>query len=190
MAASQPLVADEILDAYDLRRHRRLLDVGGGSGVFAQAAALRAPDLRVCVFDLPRLPSRPAPGSRMAGLAGRAEVAAGSFLEDPLPTGADVISLVRVIHDHDDASAMTILRAVRRALPAGGRLLLAEPMAGTSGAAAMGDAYFGVYLLAMGQGRPRSAETLTGMLKEAGFGRVHRLRTHTPILTSALLSDG
>jgi demethylspheroidene O-methyltransferase len=34
MAASQTLVADEILDAYPIRRHRRLLDVGGGNGTF------------------------------------------------------------------------------------------------------------------------------------------------------------
>ena len=188
MAASQPLVADEVLDAYDMRRHRMLLDVGGGSGVFAQAAAARTPGLRVCVFDLPPVAEEARRRFAAAGLGDRASAVGGSFLEDSLPGGADLISLVRVVHDHDDAGAMAILRAVRRALPAGGRLLLAEPMAETRGAAAMGDAYFGVYLLAMGQGRPRTAETLSRMLREAGFGRVRPLRTHTPLLTSALLA--
>ena len=37
---SQPLVADEVLDAYDLHGHRCLLDVGGGQGRFLLAAAL------------------------------------------------------------------------------------------------------------------------------------------------------
>ena len=189
MAASQPLVADEVLDAYDMRRHRMLLDVGGGSGLFAQRAAERVASLRVAVFDLPAVAETARARFAAAGLGARAEVFGGSFLDGSLPGGADLISLVRVVHDHDDAAAMTILRAVRRALPPGGRLLLAEPMAGTPGAAAMGDAYFGVYLLAMGQGRPRTAEKLTGMLRAAGFGRVRRLKTHTPLLVSALLSS-
>jgi demethylspheroidene O-methyltransferase len=190
MAASQPLVADDVLDSYDVRQHRCLLDVGGGSGLFAQKAAERAPALSVMVFDLPPVAACATARFADAGLSDRATAHGGSFLTDPLPHGADIISLVRVIHDHDDASAMTILRAARRALPAGGRLLLAEPMAGTKGAEPMGDAYFGIYLLAMGQGRPRTADLLTSMLRAAGFASVRRLKTHTPLLTSALLAHG
>jgi len=190
MAASQPLVADEVLDAYDVRRHRCLLDVGGGSGLFALKAAERAPALCVQVFDLPSVAAKAAERFAAAGLSHRAAAHGGSFLTDALPPGADLISLVRVIHDHDDGAAMTILRAVRRALPPNGRLLLAEPMAGTPGAEPMGDAYFGLYLLAMGQGRPRSAATLAAMLREAGFARTRSLKTHTPLLTGVLVADG
>ena len=53
MTASQPLVADEILDAYPLSRHRCLLDVGGGEGAFVTRAAERTPALRCILFDLP-----------------------------------------------------------------------------------------------------------------------------------------
>ncbi len=53
MAASQPLVADEVLAAYRIGRHRRLLDVGGGDGSFLQAAAAQAPGLQLMLFDLP-----------------------------------------------------------------------------------------------------------------------------------------
>ena len=64
---------------------------------------------------------------------------------------------MRVVHDHDDGAALHLMRAVHAALPRGGRLLLAEPMAGTPGAERMGDAYFGFYLLAMGSaGRGRA----------------------------------
>ncbi|RZL67926.1 MAG: methyltransferase, partial [Variovorax sp.] len=123
-----------------------------------------------------------------AGLSDRITIVGGSFLSDPLPTGADVVSLVRVIHDHDDASAMQILHAVRRALPAGGCLLLAEPMAGTRGAETMGDAYFGFYLLAMGRGRVRTAVELTAMLRAAGFDRVQQRRTRVPLQTGLLVA--
>jgi demethylspheroidene O-methyltransferase len=186
MAASQPLVADEILDAYDVRRHRVLLDVGGGEGVFLEAAARRAPGLQLRLFDLPPVAARAERRFAEVGISGRARAFGGSFLADALPDGADLISLVRVVHDHDDANVMILLQAVRAALAPGGTLLLGEPLAGTKGAERMGDAYFGFYLLAMGSGRPRRAETLTAMLHEAGFAQVRLHATHTPLLTSVL----
>lgn len=190
MAASQPLVADEILDTYDLARHKRLLDVGGGDGSFLVAAARRAPALQLVVFDLPAVAERARRRFEDAGLTGRASAIGGNFLADELPAGADVASLVRVIHDHDDAGAITILRAVRRALAPEGRLLLAEPMAATPGAEAMGDAYFGFYLLAMGRGQPRTPEALTVLLKRAGFAHVRVVPTRMPLQTGLLVASG
>jgi demethylspheroidene O-methyltransferase len=188
MAASQPLVADEILDAYALRAHRALLDVGGGDGRFLASAAARAPALQLMLFDLPAVAERAADRFAALGLAPRARTFGGNFLSDALPLGADIASLVRVVHDHDDANAMTILRAVRAALPPRGTLLLAEPMAGTRGAEAMGDAYFGFYLLAMGRGRPRREDELIAMLQAAGFGAVRPLPTRMPLQTRLLVA--
>jgi demethylspheroidene O-methyltransferase len=186
MAASQPLVADQILDAYLFHRHRRLLDVGGGDGTFLCAAAARAPALQLMLFDLPAVAERARANIAAQGLAQRCSVTGGDFRRDPLPPGADLATLIRVVHDHDDASALAILGAVHQALSPGGRLLLAEPMAATSGAEAMGDAYFGIYLFAMGRGRPRSAAQLALLLKQAGFGQVRRLRTAMPLQTGLL----
>ena len=189
MSASQPLVTGEILDAYPMNRHRCLLDVGGGEGTFLLAAAQRTPGLRVVLFDLPPVAERARARFAAAGIADRARAVGGDFHSNPLPEGADVVSLVRVIHDHDDDEALALLRAVRRALPADGALLLAEPMAQTPGAEAMGDAYFGFYLLAMGSGRPLTAAELTQLLTAAGFGRVREARTARPMLVRVLVAS-
>ena len=186
MAASQPLVAEEALGAYDLRRHRCLLDVGGGEGGFLCAAGAAAPDLRLVLFDLPAVAERARARLDAAGLSDRATAVGGDFLADPLPGGADVASLVRVLHDHDDEGALALLRAVRRALPPGGTLLLAEPMSDTPGAEPVGEAYFGFYLLAMGRGRPRTPAEIGALLRRAGFDGVRQRRTRTPLLTSVL----
>jgi len=188
MSASQTLVSDEVLDAYSFDKHRRLLDVGGGEGTFLSAVAQRAPHLQLVLFDLPAVAERARVRFAEQGLAGRTTVAGGSFFSDPLPAGCDVISLVRVIFDHDDARALQILKAVRRAMPDGGTLLLTEPMAGTRGAEAMGDAYFGFYLLAMGKGRSRSASQLTELLTAAGFGDVRLLRNPMPLQTQVIVA--
>ena len=52
MAASQAMVAEEVLASYRVGRHRCLLDVGGGDGSFLVAVAARAPALRLALFDL------------------------------------------------------------------------------------------------------------------------------------------
>jgi len=188
MAASQPLVADEVLAAYRIARHRRLLDVGGGDGSFLAAAAAQAPNLQLVLFDLPPVAEHGRARLEAAGLAHRCTVAGGDFLADPLPDGADVVSLVRVIHDHDNPAALAILRAARRALPPGGTLLLAEPMAGTPGAEPIGDAYFGFYLMAMGRGRARTQGELSTLLTAAGFTGIRRVPTHTPLLVSVIVA--
>jgi len=188
MTASQPMVIEEVLDAYPLRRHRCLLDVGGGEGRFVAAAAQHAPALQCMLFDLP--PVAELARQRLAGLglSARVQVHGGSFFDDTLPRGADLVSLVRVLFDHDDANVLAILRAARAALPVGGTLLVAEPMAQAEGARAMGDAYFGFYLLAMGRGQPRSAAALGELLRLAGFDQVRELRTRLPLQAGVLVA--
>jgi demethylspheroidene O-methyltransferase len=189
MATSQALIAGQVLDAYPLRRHRSLLDVGGGFGAFALAALQRAPQLHCRVFDLPAVAARTQARFEAAGCAERATALGGDFLTDPLPGGADVISLVRVLHDHDDASVHRILRAAREALGPGGTLLIAEPMPDGGDTQRVGDAYFGFYLLAMGQGRARSPERLAAMLREAGFRAPRRRRTQVPLQCQVLVTQ-
>jgi demethylspheroidene O-methyltransferase len=181
MAASQPLVADQVLDAHAFTRHRRVLDIGGGDGSFLLRAAQRAPQLQLVLFDLPAVAQQAHQRFQQAGLGHRAQAVGGDFKRDPLPQGADLITLLRVVHDHDDGDVRTLLSAAFQALAPGGTLLLAEPMAGTAGAQAMGDAYFGFYLLAMGSGRPRTAPELEAMLHMAGFQRVRQLPTRMPL---------
>lgn len=188
MSASQPLVADEVLDSYDIARHSCLLDVGGGQGRFLCAAARRAPGLKLMLFDLPGVVGAARTAFQADGLQHRTSVHGGDFTRDTLPLGADIASLVRVIYDHPDERALQILRAVHRALPAGGTLLVAEPMAGAAGAPRMGDAYFGFYLLAMHGGRPRTAAELAALMQAAGFERVQERATAIPLQVGLLVA--
>ncbi|WP_439533323.1 methyltransferase [Polymorphobacter sp.] len=188
MAASQPMVAEQVLESLDFRRYRRLLDIGGGHGAFLAEVAARHPSLELALFDLPPVVAAASDVLAGRGLA-KVAVHGGSFRDDPLPTGADLISLVRILHDHDDEVVQALLASVHAALPAGGHLLIAEPMAGTLGAEAMGDAYFGLYLWAMGSGRPRSAEAYRTMLARAGFARVRELPSALPMVARILLAE-
>jgi len=186
MTASQPLIADQLIDAYPFARHRRVLDIGGGEGAFVAALAARVPKLDLGLFDLPAVGERARVRLDRVAPGTCCTILGGDFLTDPLPMGWDLITLVRVLHDHDDGPAMALLRRIHAALPEGGRLLIAEPMAATRGAEPMGDGYFGLYLLAMGSGRPRSAAEIRGMLNAAGFASSRLLRTAMPLTLQAI----
>lgn len=188
MAATQPMVSQQIIDAYDFSGHRRMLDVGGGSGAFAEAIMAAAPELQIGIFDLPEvLKTTQLEVAADAGKSGW-HLHAGSFKDGALPQGYDLITLVRITHDHDDDVVQALLAKIYTALPPGGRLLIIEPMAASPGAEPMGHAYFGMYLWAMGSGRPRTKLEITQMLQAAGFPRIKAIPTALPIITSAIVA--
>jgi len=187
MSLSQDMVAAQVTGAWPLAAHRRLMDVGGGDGAFLRAAARSAPRLELALFDLPGVATIAA--DRFAAESLPVAVSGGSFLEDDLPTGADLVTLVRILHDHDDEPVRRLLRAVRKAIAPGGTILIAEPMAGPGPAERVGDAYFGMYLLAMGSGRPRTPAEIMVMLQEAGFARPRRVPTAMPMIAQVVIAQ-
>lgn len=186
MASSQRFVIEELLHAYPFEEHRRVLDVGGGQGGWLCALVQRHPHLSCDLFDLPPVAQLATEHIARQGLGHRIRTHGGSFASDELPHGADLATLVRVAHDHDDATVLTVLRAIHRALPLGGSLLLAEPMAKT-GKASSSDPYFHFYLMAMGSGRLRTSDALSALLAQAGFTHIERIPNPMPLHTQILL---
>jgi len=181
MAHTQSLVTDEIIDAYSMSKHQHVLDIGGGQGAFIKRLAGHYPHLRFTLFDIPGVAELSNAHFKEIGLSNRAHAVGGNFFQDSLPKGCDLATLVRVIFDHDDVRVKQLLANVFDALNPGGTLLLAEPMAETKGFEAMGHAYFGFYLLAMGRGRPRTEAEIKGLLSEAGFTGIELLNSYMPL---------
>lgn len=181
MAESQVLVAEDTLRLVDLSRRDRLLDVGGGTGAFLEEVGKAHPGLSLSLFDMPAVldavPQR---------LQSRLTLHPGDFRADPLPVGADTISLVRVLYDHPDAVVTALLAKVRGALPPGGMILVSEPMSGGDHPDPATDVYFAIYTLAMRTGRTRSASEIAGLLREAGFDSIRQRPGDRPFVTSVV----
>ncbi|MFY7873282.1 MAG: methyltransferase [Limnohabitans sp.] len=183
MAQSQGFLVQEILSSYYFDEHRCVLDVGAGQGRFASALACHAPHLKLKMFDLPPVLAQARGRLEQAGLAERVSLHPGSFLDDPLPSGADLVTLVRVAHDHPDAVVRQLFAKAHAALPAGGVLLVAEPMAQPPEApsADQADAYYHFYLMAMGSGRLRTPQEIAALMREAGFIAIEQVPNPMPI---------
>lgn len=188
MAASQHFVADEVLASMTFRDVDRLLDVGGGHGAFLRHIGTAWPHLELGLFDLPEVAVT---GAQLLGEAlgaGRVTGHPGNFFSDSIPKDYDMVSLVRILHDHDDAPAQALLGNIRKSLAPGARLLIAEPMAQIPGTEPMGEAFFGLYLWAMGSGRPRSPAEIIAMTRAAGFASARFVATAQPVNASVIIA--
>lgn len=86
-----------------------LVDVGGGTGAMLAALLRAQPHLRGTLVDLPGPVTRSREIFEAAGVADRVTSVAQSFF-DPLPAGADVYLLRKVLSDWPDRETVEILR--------------------------------------------------------------------------------
>lgn len=189
MATSQGMIADYVLDSVDFSGKENLVDIAGGTGAFARRAMERFPNIRATVFDLPAVAEQAASAPNNHDTANALKYRGGDMFEDPLPEQADLMSLVRVLHDHDDKPAQLLINKAFEALPQGGQLIVAEPMANTPGSESIGHTYFGFYLWAMGSGRPRTAPELISMMNIAGFKTIREAKSPMPSLVRVLVGE-
>ncbi|MCR9123739.1 MAG: acetylserotonin O-methyltransferase [Phyllobacteriaceae bacterium] len=182
MRVSQTMVIQEVLDAYPMDKHGRLLDIGGGSGAFVTAAGERWPDLTLSLFDLPAVAETARQRLADSAIADRLTIHGGSFFDDPLPRDADCYALIRVLYDHDDPAALRILSAIHQAMDPGDTLIIGEPMAGDTPGARQVAAYFTLYLLAMRSGRCRAPDDIFALLRAAGFRHMRQHATRMPVV--------
>ncbi|MEL6241047.1 MAG: methyltransferase [Pseudomonadota bacterium] len=188
MAQSQLLVAQDTLQAVNLKETGHLLDIGGGTGAFLEAAGRKYRHLEMTLFDLPQVVQQARARFDNGGILERASIVPGSFRSDDVPDGADAISLVRVLYDHADDTVVDLLAKAYAALPEGGRLIVSEPMSGGSRPDRICDVYFAFYTMAMQTGRTRSIDEVQRLCEAVGFRQFVAPKVHRPFVTSVLIA--
>jgi hypothetical protein len=152
---------------YDFTERKLIVDVGGGHGALLAAVLARAPQARGILFDLPSVVDGAGALLDQAGVADRCTLEGGSFFE-AVPDGADAYLLKAVIHDWDDEKSLTILRNVRTAIAADGKLLLMELVLPEDAPPHPG-MLVDLEMLVHAGGRERTASEYRDLLYRAGF---------------------
>ena len=112
---------------FPFERYGRLCDVGGADAVLTRIVAAAHPHLQCVSFDLPAVTEIAGRTIAEAGLAGRVQAVAGSFLTDPLP-GADVITMGMILHDWNLDQKRALIAKAYAALPDGGAFIVIESL--------------------------------------------------------------
>jgi hypothetical protein len=118
--------AASLAEGVDFGRHRRLLDVGGGTGSWSLAVLRRHDHMRATVLDLPAVAEVARRRIEESDVAGRADVVAADVTTDDLPGGHDVFLVANLVHYFSPEQNRELLGRVRRAADPGSGLLVAD----------------------------------------------------------------
>jgi predicted O-methyltransferase YrrM len=156
-----------------------LLDVGGGTGIYAIACVQQNPHLRAIVWDRPEVLKVAREMVEAYGVADRVDLVAGDMFADPVPAGADVVLLSNILHDWDVPECRVLLKRCAAALPAGGRVLIHDVFLDDDLGGPLAIALYSTALFTLTEGRAYSAGEYRGWLRESGLEPADRV---TPTL--------
>jgi SAM-dependent methyltransferase len=170
------LLAGEALgDTIDLTAHRRLLDLGGGTGAMSIALCRRYPALHAIVLDRSPIVEVARDYVRESGLMDRIEVREGDLVAGPLPSGCDLVLLANVLSMLSVETSRALLGRVCELLPPAGRLVLSGSMLEDGETGPLSGLLFCLEDIALGAPDvEHSAARYAGWLEGAGFEQVER----------------
>lgn len=117
-------LAEGVADILDLRGAKRLLDLGGGSGVVSFALVRKYPEMISVVVDVENVCRAGRVIAQDNGLEKRVSYLAADFLQDDLPTGFD-----RVLLCDSGPLRETLFRKIYDLLNPDGRLVIVDQFA-------------------------------------------------------------
>ena len=155
--------------AVDMAGRRALLDIAGGSGIYACAFADQHPQLAATVFERPPVDAVAARAIEARGFTDRVRVQGGDMLRDPLPGGHDVHLISNVLHDWDLPAVDRILAASAAALAPGGLLVIHDAHLNAQKTGPLPVAAYSVMLMHGTEGRCYSVAEMFDRTAAAGF---------------------
>jgi ubiquinone/menaquinone biosynthesis C-methylase UbiE len=162
-------VAPVLAERVPLDHANKLLDVGGGTGIYSIAWLQKHPVLRAVVWDRPEVLKVAREMAKAFGVSDRLETVAGDMFRDDVPDGVDVVLLSNVLHDWDVPACRKLVGRCAGALPSGGRLLIHDVFLNDALDGPLPIALYSASLFRLTEGRAYSAGEYRAWLAEAGL---------------------
>jgi SAM-dependent methyltransferase len=153
----------------DLSKQTRLLDIAGGSGVYACAVVAQHPHLKASVFEKPPVDRITRRCLAERGFAERVDVAAGDMFADPFPDGYDIHLLSNVLHDWDFERVEMLLAKSFATLLRGGMIVVHDAHLNPDKTGPLPVAAYSALLMSITEGRCYSEQEMKEFLIRAGF---------------------
>jgi SAM-dependent methyltransferase len=160
---------------------RRILDLGGGSGIYSIAFAQASPHVRCEILDLPEVVPLTAEYVGKSGVMGQIAIRAGDMLHDDLGSGYDIILLNAICHMFSEEQNLHLFRRARHALAPKGRLVVQDFLLNADKTGPLHAVLFSLNMLVGTDGGAAYSEPeYTEWMKRAGFVEVSRCNLPGP----------
>ena len=175
MRGSLHRTVKEVSTFPEFQRARKLLDLGGGHGLYAITFSQINPNLEAVLFDLPHVTEVAKEFIAKYGMEERVAVIGGSFLEDDIGNGYDIIFVSDVFYRNKDV-LMSILKKIHDALNDNGSIVLKHWLLNDDRTAPLVSVLFDLKLSLQGDGHYIYTEKeYIELLQEVGFSSVRVL---------------
>jgi SAM-dependent methyltransferase len=180
--AIQAAPSQALPSTYDFSGHRRILDLGGGTGSWLRAILRQYSTLEGTLFELPTAAAIARRHLASDTATQRVEVVEGDFFKDPIPVGHDVVLIANVMHLISPEHNLELLRHTRQYVANGARLLLVDFWTdATHTEPAFAALMAGEFLVITGEGDVYSEEEAYRWLQETGWRALERKPLAGPI---------
>jgi cyclopropane fatty-acyl-phospholipid synthase-like methyltransferase len=157
-------------EAYDFGRHRRVLDLGGGTGSYLLPLLQQYPSLNATLFELPRVAEVAERVLKGHPLASRIQIVAGDMLGSPIPPGHDAIIIADVIHTLSAEHNLEMFASLRKSVDPGARVLLVDLFTNPSHTEPVAAAILAAeFMIMTGEGDVYSQQEAEQWLRETGW---------------------
>jgi cyclopropane fatty-acyl-phospholipid synthase-like methyltransferase len=180
------LLGQAVAKQLDLSQHSHLLDIAGGSGIYACSVVAAHPHLRATVLEKPPVDEVAHNAIAQRGFTARVSVVAGDMFADPLPDDCNVHLISNVLHDWDEPVVKALLAKSFQTLPPGGMVVIHDAHINADKSGPLHVAEYSALLMHATEGKCYSVGEMDAYLKETGFVQMKSAPTavHRSIITA------
>ncbi|HLH53132.1 MAG TPA: methyltransferase [Verrucomicrobiae bacterium] len=165
-------LAPALARAVDCSGHHHLLDIAGGSGIYACAFAAIHPNLNATVLEKSPVDRIANESIAQRGFSKKVSVKTGDMFQDSFPTGCDIHLFSNVLHDWDCPEVEKLIGKSFASLPPRGLIVIHDAHIDPDKTGPLAVAAYSALLMTITEGKCYSQTEMEDFLQQAGFSNV------------------
>jgi len=166
-------LSQAVAKALNCAGKHKLLDIAGGSGIYACSIVTHHPHLGATVFEKAPVHKVAAAAIAKRGCAEKVDVIDGDMFAQSLPQGFDLHLYSNVLHDWNEATVDALIKKSFEALTQGGTLIIHDVIINEQKTGPLPNAAYSAMLMHATEGKCYSLGEYQSVLGRAGFTNFH-----------------
>jgi len=167
---------------FDFSKHKRILDLGGGSGAYSITLTKEYPNLVAIVFDLENVCEVAKEYIEKTNSKDKVKTIVGDFFKDNFPKEIDIVLLSQILHSWSIEKNQELLKKAYNALPKDGIVIINDFLLNEDKTSPLYPTLFALNMFTRSkEGNAYTESEVKDMLKNAGFKHLETIHLTGPV---------